>query len=78
MNTATIRNVNEIADRFTPEDFRNQGGVDDPPYWTPNHDGMLEAQAACGKHYGWYDQAAIIVGDLPCPHGTCRTTTVAA
>lgn len=62
-------NVNEISERFRP-DYVVQEPIQPVPGFTP--EGTLQALAACGKHFGHYDTAAIWVGDLPCPNG-CPT-----
>ena len=61
-----MRNVNEVSVRFRP-DYAVQEPIQPDPGFTPQ--GTLHALAACGKHYGYYDKAAIWVGDLPCPNG---------
>lgn len=46
--------------------------------WLPNGDGLLYAQAGCGKHYHHYDPADVIAGNLPCPQGCASPAFKAA
>tara|TARA_R110002073_G_scaffold88173_4_gene209273 strand:+ start:1687 stop:1908 length:222 start_codon:yes stop_codon:yes gene_type:complete len=60
-------NVNVLSVRSTHPTTED---ISTDPGFTP--EGTLQALAACGKHYGFFDKAAIWVGDLPCPNG-CAT-----